>query len=90
MSETILEEATRIINGARKADYGDAQESFDRIAGLWTTYLDGFTIDAQHPIRAHDVVNLMCLLKIARARNGYHRDSYVDIAGYAGLTELLE
>ena len=81
--EPILDEAFRLISGQRRADYGDAQTSFDRIAGMWSAYLG-------HDLTGLDVVNLMCLLKVARAKNGFHRDSYVDICGYAALSEQLE
>lgn len=37
-----------------------------------------------------DVANLMILMKVSRAQNGFHRDSYVDIAGYAGCAEKLQ
>lgn len=83
MSETVLQEAERIINGQRREDYGSVSESFNLIAGMWSAYLG-------KELSGHDVANLMVLLKIARAKNGYHRDSYVDIAGYAGCTEKLE
>ncbi|MDV6975290.1 DUF6378 domain-containing protein [Mycobacterium intracellulare] len=83
MSETVLQEAERIINGQRREDYGGVTESFNLIGGMWSAYL-GINVSA------HDVANLMVLLKVARAKNGFHRDSYVDIAGYAGCTEKLD
>ncbi|WP_078344864.1 DUF6378 domain-containing protein [Mycobacteroides chelonae] len=82
MTESILQEAERIINGDRAEQYGDARQSFESIARYWSEYL-GQTLEAV------DVASLMILLKVARTKNGYHRDSYVDIAGYAGLTEKL-
>lgn len=82
-SASILQEAERIINGQRAADYGDARVSFERIAGMWSAYLGA-------ELGALDVANLMILLKVSRAKNGFHRDSYVDIGGYAGLTNQLE
>lgn len=80
--ETVLQEAERIINGDRAEQYGDCRRSFDRIAKLWTAYHGtGFT--------EFDVANMMILLKVSRTHDEYHRDSYVDIAGYAGLAEKL-
>lgn len=78
----ILEEASALINGERQQTYGGATESFTRIAGLWSAYLG---VD----LTSYDAVNMLGLLKIARAKNGYHRDSYVDLAGYAALGERL-
>ncbi|WP_143119979.1 DUF6378 domain-containing protein [Mycobacterium marinum] len=80
---SILDEAKSLINGQRRQDYGGITESFTVIAGMWAAYLG-------REITCHDVANLMVLLKTARARNGYHRDSYVDICGYAALTEVLD
>ncbi|OHT67801.1 DUF6378 domain-containing protein [Mycobacteroides chelonae] len=82
MTETVLQEAERIINGARQESYGPPEQSLGAIAELWSPYL-------KLDLSARDVANLMILLKVARSKQGFHRDSYVDIAGYAGLTEKL-
>jgi hypothetical protein len=74
----ILAKAIDLINGDREQDYGTPQESFGCIAIMWTAYLG-------HPVTAADVCHLMALLKIARLRNGPHRDSNVDGAGYMAL-----
>lgn len=37
------------------------------------------------PIEAHDVANMMTMLKLARTRQGYKRDTCVDAAGYVAL-----
>ena len=79
----ILNTANDIINGARKEDYGDAFDSFDRIAGLWSSYLD-------HHITPVDVAQMMILMKVSRGANvakfnAIQEDSLVDIAGYSAL-----
>ncbi|AGR46470.1 hypothetical protein ODIN_55 [Mycobacterium phage Odin] len=95
MTESILEEAQRLIDGDRQQAYGKAIVSFERIADLWTAYI------GCEPLTAMDVANLMSLLKISRAKSALgtpeviHRDSYVDLAGYAALAvrcheEILE
>lgn len=86
-NESILQEANRIINGERAQTYGDAQKSFGQIADLWGVYLNRVYPDVN--IDAIDVANMMILMKISRAQNGFHRDSYVDIIGYAALTEKI-
>ncbi|AMO44024.1 phosphofructokinase [Mycobacterium phage Bactobuster] len=83
---SILTTAEEIINGQRAQDYGDAKENHIRIANLWNTYL-------QKPdlISHDDVAVMMILLKIARfMENGYHHDTVVDIAGYAGVLEKMQ
>ena len=82
MAETILEEALRLIRGDREKEYGDVSVSFERIAQLWSTYLGTDVNEA-------DVASMMILLKVSRTRNGYHRDSFVDIAGYAALAGVV-
>lgn len=74
----VLREAEKLINGDRQAHYGPPEENFAAIASMWSAYLG-------HPVTAADVCNLMALLKIARLRNGAHRDSSVDGAGYLAL-----
>ncbi|QFG11569.1 hypothetical protein PBI_BOGOSYJAY_56 [Mycobacterium phage BogosyJay] len=82
---SILTKAEEIINGQRAIDYGDALENHQRIATLWNAYL-------QQPVVDHnDVAVMMILLKIARfMENGYHQDTVVDIAGYAGVLEKMQ
>lgn len=84
--ESILQEAERIINGPRRTDYGPVEESFIDIARRWTVELGP---KLNEPLTPFDVCHLMVQMKMSRAKNGFHRDSYVDICGYAGLTEKL-
>lgn len=79
---TILSEANQLITGDRAVEYGDARESFVRIAQLWSTVLG-------QRVTPLEVIRCMIALKVSRAADGYHRDSYVDIAGYAALAELF-
>jgi len=73
----LLAEAADIVSNDRNTIYGEPEDTFARIATLWSSYL-GVTI------RTVDVANLMVLMKVARlATNPTHRDSWVDVAGYA-------
>ncbi len=75
----VLSRAASLITGDRQADYGDAAESFDRIATMWSAYL-GATV------KAHDVAAMMALLKISRSLESPTKgDSWTDLAGYAAL-----
>lgn len=82
MTVTVLQEAAVLIDGERQETYGDASVSFNRIAGLWSAYLGA-------EVTGLDVANMMVLLKVSRTKGTFHRDSYVDIAGYAALGEQL-
>lgn len=79
---SMIDEAKEIVSGQRQDDYGSIDESFTRIAGLWSAYL-GKHVDK------YDVAKMMMLLKISRAKNGNHRDSYVDIVGYVECVDRL-
>lgn len=79
-SVEILVEAEAIIHGERAESYGPAEDSFARIAALWSAYLDT-------KVDAYDVAMLMTLMKVSRAKNDVKRDTFVDICGYAALAE---
>lgn len=75
----VLAEADRLITGDRLGAYGDAAQSFARIAGMWSAYLGV-------PVAPNDAAAMMALLKISRARgNPASVDSWVDGAGYLAL-----
>lgn len=75
----LLQHASELINGERAKDYGEPQQSFEKIAKLWSTYL-------HHEITVTDVGMLMILLKVARNGRGRNKpDNFVDICGYASL-----
>jgi hypothetical protein len=80
---TILEEAQEAIFGARNVAYGHPRDNFTHTAKLWSAH-KGVEFSAQ------EVAEFMVLLKLSRLQNGYHRDSVVDIAGYAGTIERLQ
>lgn len=79
---SMTEEAQKIVDGKRNDDYGNINDSFLRIAGLWSAYL-GIHVDK------FDVAKMMILLKVSRAKNANHRDSYVDIVGYVECVDKL-
>lgn len=84
MSESILEEAQRLIHGQRNKDYGHPRDNITHTANIWSAYL-GIEITAL------DVCHMMQQLKQSRMKTTgeYHRDSVVDIAGYAGVAERV-
>lgn len=78
---SIIDQAKTIIDN-RQQDYGDMNESFTRIAGLWSAYI-GVNINPS------DVAKMMILLKVSRAKHNKTVDSYVDIIGYAECANRL-
>lgn len=73
----ILDDAKEIVCDGRPQEYGGPEDSFARIAALWSAYTG-------HEYTAHDVAMMMALLKIARTKGGkYNPDNYIDMAGYA-------
>ena len=78
ISSDFLEKAIELVDGQRAIDYGDKTLNHQNIARLWTAFLD---VD----ISPHDVAICMLLVKVARLKNMYTDDCYVDIAGYAGI-----
>lgn len=80
----ITEEAMRTINGERQDQYGNPEDTFGKIAALWTAYLSG--AGSVTGITPPMVADMMCLLKIAREKGGRgKRDNMVDLIGYAAL-----
>ena len=74
----VLGEATSLVNGSRERDYGEPSSNFQTVADMWSAYLGS-------SVSARDVCNMMALLKIARLKNGQHKDSSVDACGYLAL-----
>jgi hypothetical protein len=86
---TVLKEAHTIIYGDREKTYGHPSKNLKTIAKMWNAFLEARTGDAE--LNAKDVASMMILLKTARlANNPDHRDSVVDICGYAALIERCD
>lgn len=80
--EDILNEAKKQVTGHRTEDYGKPENSFQRIADLWTAYMKENAND-DRVFSAKDVAMLLALLKVARIKTDTKSDSYIDLAGYA-------
>ena len=83
-SRTILEEAADLISGERRDKYGDAIESYERIAQAWSAAV------FDRPVTPVQVVAAMAVLKLCRFRTSGDRDSLVDLAGYAALAAEIK
>jgi len=80
---SIIDKAQRVIEGCKRSAYGPVEESFARIANIWSGILG-------HDITAKEVALMMTGLKLHREANKHSRDNLVDIHGYVLLVEKLE
>jgi hypothetical protein len=77
--QEVLKTAASLVDGDRAKDYGDATESFTRLGMMWTAILG-------QPVTAAQVAMCLAALKLSRlSQTPNHRDSWVDLAGYAAL-----
>lgn len=84
---TILDEAAKLVYGARNQSYGHPRENFSNIASFWNAWMDARKETIFTPT---DVAVMNILQKVARLANTPdHRDSLVDIAGYSATIERL-
>ena len=75
--EELLSMARDVVVGDREDTYGAPEDSFERIAKLWSVIFG----QAFSPA---DVALAMALVKVARLSVApKHQDSWVDLAGYA-------
>ncbi len=83
MSDNILDEAKAITTGARQDVYGHPYEDFTRIAKMWAAILG-------KEITPEQVGLCMIAVKMGRlCHTPGHRDSIVDIAGYANTLDMI-
>lgn len=83
----VLDEAIEAVCRDRCEMYGEVEDNFGVIAGLWNTYLNAGLPEGacKMDLGAKQVAEMMILFKVGRAATAMedHRDTYVDIAGYA-------
>jgi hypothetical protein len=78
-----LFEAQALITGDRNNAYGPPTQDFQRAADAANAY--GYRAIGGREIQAHDIAILVMLVKLSRLTwTPGKRDSWVDIAGYAG------
>lgn len=84
--ETVLEEADRLVNGARQEAYGHPHDDYTCATGMFNPYLRkkyGQNLERFNGLDAADGVVFMLCVKISREANMHKRDNMVDLAGYA-------
>lgn len=76
-----MHEVLALIEGDRAEEYGDPSVNHQRIAKLWSGVLET-------NVTAHQVYLCMIAVKMSRlVASPLHRDSWLDIAGYAALAD---
>lgn len=87
VSETICQEADRIVSSDRQDSYGHPASDFSRTALMWTgLFRDKLKVGAEFV--PSDIPLAMICVKLSRLANTYKRDSVVDIAGYAKTADM--
>ncbi len=87
---SILEEAQEIIHGDRNRDYGHPLDNHECTGGMMSWYLKRKYPGGKWTLDAEDVCVFNILQKVSRLANTPgHRDSLMDIAGYAGNVEMV-
>jgi hypothetical protein len=80
----IAREALGLVSGPRQRDYGPPEQNFERICRLWNDHMINRGLIPNDRLEPLDVAAFMVLMKLARlAETPDHRDSVVDMAGYA-------
>jgi hypothetical protein len=82
-TETVLQEADRLIHGDRNADYGHPADDFARTGRIWGAVL------GLPDIPPETVGLMMCGLKMSRECHQHGRDNLTDLAGYAGTVQMV-
>lgn len=85
----VLQEADRLVSGARRTTYGSPQLNWRAITDVWNVFLRAKLRD-HCVITPRDACMLMVLMKTIREGTGLpKRDNLIDIAGYARCAEII-
>lgn len=83
--EEILNTAKQYVTVDRAATHGNAENSFETIAGHWTWWLKD-KLQENMCLTAYDVAQMMVGFKQARMKdNPSHIDSAQDLCGYGAI-----
>ena len=78
---SLLFDAEEAVNQDRNETYDEPTIDLNRIAGAWSWYLNARNHEY---LDGHDVAAMMILLKLSRTIGSpEHRDSWLDVAGWA-------
>lgn len=77
--EDEMNEANRLVNGERQADYGTPRENYEGIAKVWSGILSQIL---KRDITPEEAALMMVGLKVQRQAMKHKRDNLVDAHGY--------
>ena len=83
-SNSILEEANRLVHGDRGGNYGHPFDDFTRTAAIVNPIL---AYKLKEPLIAEDVIKVLLAVKLSRETNLAAHDNRVDLAGYAEVVD---
>ena len=81
--KSILSDAEEIVDGSRQSDYGDARESFGRVATI-------ASVMTGKELAPEDCCAVLMAVKLVRESFAHRRDNLVDLCGYAELLNRLK
>ena len=90
MTETVLEEAQRIVYGERPDDYGHPLDNHGTTSAMMDAFLLRRHGPTRGPLDAEDTAVWNILQKISREANRGKRDNRTDGAGYFGNVQMIE
>lgn len=85
-TETVLEEAQRLVSRDRQGSYGHPLDDFTKTVRMWEVIL-GMPAGTLVP---EQMALCMVAVKISREMNAHKRDNLVDMAGYAATIEEIK
>jgi hypothetical protein len=86
IKQELAAEAVKLVTSSRQKAYGPPEQNFERICRLWNAHMinRGLLQPDTSGLDPSDVAVFMVLMKLARlAETPDHRDSVVDVLGYA-------
>lgn len=86
MSETILQEAQRLVHGDRGESYGHPLDDYETTAALWSALLKD---SLRKPLTAEQAVLCMVAVKLSRESRKHKRDNLTDAAGYSECVQMI-
>lgn len=89
MSETILEEAQRLVHGDRGDAYGHPIDDYTTVGRMWAAILTRHLGTHVPDIDPRIAALMMVAVKLSREAHKHKRDNLTDTAGYAEVASMI-